>query len=60
MKNKKKLTEREQKILNNLAELLPRLDENGKNYLLGFGDCLRFVKRADEPDDDDRNTRRSA
>ena len=60
MKDKKKLTPREQEILDNLAELLPKLDDDGKNYLLGFGEALRFTRRRDEPDNNDGNTRRSA
>ena len=60
MNNKKKLTEKEQAILNNLAELLPVLSESGKDYLLGFGDCLRFTSQRNAGPNDNGNTRRSA
>jgi len=60
MTNKKKLTEKEQAILNNLAEILPELDNDGKNFLLGFGEALRFTSRRNHEPDDNGNTRRSA
>lgn len=60
MKEKKELTPREQEILDNLAELLPKLDDDGKNYLLGFGEALRFTRRRDDEPDNNDGTRRSA
>lgn len=40
------MSDKEKKILKNLADTLPKLDECGKSYLLGFGEGLAMKREA--------------
>ena len=57
---KKKLTEKELEILTNLANLLPQLSDAGKNYLLGFGEALRYIDTKNDEPDSEEDFRQSA
>ena len=39
------MSEREQQILKTLADVIPKLSENEKNRLLGYGEGMAAVER---------------
>lgn len=42
------MSEKEKQIIKNIAEVLPFLDENKKNYLLGLGEGMVIMKTSKE------------